>query len=227
MVPEISSAELALRILAAGGLGALIGLEREFSGQPAGFRTHMLVSLGSTLFTLVGAYGVSAFYSTGHVGIDPTRVAAQVVTGIGFLGAGAILRQGVNVRGLTTAAALWVTAAIGMSVALGYWEGALVTTAVTLVALYGLKRVQRWLLRGARKGTYRFTIQVGPELRLSALAERVERAGARVEKMTIVSDEEGTRRLIGSVHLPGGLVPSLFAEDLASLDGVEDVDYST
>lgn len=135
---------MALRLVVAALLGGLIGLEREFSEQPAGLRTHLLVALGAALFTLTGAYGLSAF--TGHddlVALDPTRVAAQIVTGIGFLGAGAIIQQGFSVRGLTTAAALWVTAAVGLAVAFGYWLGAAVTTAIAIVALYGLKRLER------------------------------------------------------------------------------------
>ncbi len=112
----LSGWELALRVAVAAALGGLIGFERELGDQPAGFRTHILVSLGSALFTLVGAYGATPFLGGNDVvRLDPTRVAAQIVTGIGFLGAGAILRHGFTVRGLTTAAALWVTAAIGMA----------------------------------------------------------------------------------------------------------------
>src|SRR3712207_3489265 len=122
--PQLTTGELVLRVLIAALLGGLVGFEREFSDQPAGFRTHILVSLGAALFSLVGAYGVEEFFrgEGADVRLDPTRIAAQVVTGIGFLGAGAILQQGVNVRGLTTAAALWVTAAIGTAVGLGYLE---------------------------------------------------------------------------------------------------------
>src|SRR5882724_4472799 len=108
-----------LQIVVAAALGAVIGLEREMSAQPAGLRTHMLVSLGSALFTLVGANALHT---------DPTRIAAQVVTGVGFLGGGAILREGVTVRGLTTAASLWMTAAIGLSVGLRQWTAAVLTT---------------------------------------------------------------------------------------------------
>lgn len=119
-LPNLETGELILRVLLAGALGGLIGLEREFSDQPAGFRTHILVSLGAALFTLVGAYGLVDFSPGDTFQFDPTRIAAQVVTGIGFLGAGAILRQGLNVRGLTTAAALWVTAAVGTAAGFGY-----------------------------------------------------------------------------------------------------------
>lgn len=144
-MPELQSGDVALRLVVAALLGGLIGLEREFSDQPAGLRTHLLVALGAALFTLTGAYGVSAFTQGGDavVTFDPTRVAAQIVTGIGFLGAGAIIQQGASVRGLTTAAALWVTAAVGLAAAFGYWFGAVTTAGVAIVALYGLKRVER------------------------------------------------------------------------------------
>lgn len=152
-VPDISTWELIARIALAGALGGLIGFERELSDQPAGFRTHILVALGAALFTLVGAYGLQSFFEDGHAGatFDPTRVAAQVVTGIGFLGAGAIIQQGVSVRGLTTAASLWVTAAIGTAVGLGYWEGALATVVIAIVALYGLKQLELRLIRRLRR----------------------------------------------------------------------------
>ena len=94
----------------------MIGLEREFDEKAAGLRTHMLVALGSALFTLISAYGFSSFFGHGRVvTFDPSRIAAQIVTGIGFLGAGVILRSGFTVRGLTTAASLWLVAAIGSS----------------------------------------------------------------------------------------------------------------
>src|SRR5690348_7809892 len=101
-----------LQVAVAALLGAAIGFEREIGSQPAGLRTHMLVSLGAGLFTLAGAEVMHT---------DPTRVAAQVVTGVGFLGGGAIFKEGLSVRGLTTAASLWVTAAAGLAVGLRAW----------------------------------------------------------------------------------------------------------
>ena len=133
----LDTPEVILRIVVAAALGGLIGFEREMSEQPAGFRTHILVSLGAALFTLVGAY------SFDKVGADPTRVAAQIVTGIGFLGAGVIFQRGASIKGLTTAASLWVTAAIGTAVGFGFWDAALATAVVTLLSLYLLKRVGR------------------------------------------------------------------------------------
>lgn len=131
---DVSTAQECSRLLAATGLAAVIGLERELNAQAAGFRTHVLVGLGAALFTVVG---------TGLPGSDPTRIAAQVVTGIGFLGAGAILHSGVNVRGLTTAASLWVTAAAGVACGLGSLVTATVATLLALTALVGLKVLER------------------------------------------------------------------------------------
>ena len=123
-----------LMLLVATGLGSAIGLERELGAQPAGFRTHVLVALGASLFTVVG---------TDLNGSDPTRVAAQVVTGIGFLGAGAILRDGGSIRGLTTAASLWVTAAVGVACGLSRPLLGTTATGITLLALIGLKQLER------------------------------------------------------------------------------------
>lgn len=142
--------EMIGRLVLASVLGALIGLERELHGRPAGFRTHLLVSLGSCLFvvTSIEFHHLYANTSgTGPIGADPGRVAAQVVTGIGFLGAGAIIREGTSIRGLTTAACLWVAAAIGLSCGIGLFTISLFVTAISLAALLLLKRVEGLLSR--------------------------------------------------------------------------------
>jgi putative Mg2+ transporter-C (MgtC) family protein len=226
-LPSLDVWELVLRIVAAGALGGVVGFERELGDQPAGFRTHILVALGACLFTLVGAYGLESFADQdAPIRFDPTRVAAQVVTGIGFLGAGAIIRQGFNVRGLTTAAALWVTAAIGTAVALGYWVGAVATTASTVAALYGLKRLERLLLVRLKRGYYRFVIEVGSELRLAELTTLVESRGASLHTFRITEGERASRRLIASLRLPAGASPDELAQELAETDGVLGVDWS-
>jgi putative Mg2+ transporter-C (MgtC) family protein len=134
--PHLTWLEALVRIAVAAGLGGLIGLERELDEKAAGLRTHMLVAVGSALFTMVGAYGFTDFPASQ---VDPTRIAAQVVTGIGFLGAGIIFRQGFTIRGLTTAASLWLVAAIGMAAAAGFWKGAVIATIVALVSLRPLE----------------------------------------------------------------------------------------
>src|SRR4051794_9609629 len=140
-IPSLSWPEALLRVLVAAALGGAVGLERELRDREAGFRTHMLVAVGSALFTLVSAYGFRDFLVHGGsvVRADPTRIAAQIVTGIGFLGAGAIIRQGLSIRGLTTAATLWVVAAIGLAAGAGYYSAAVITTLLALFSLGPLR----------------------------------------------------------------------------------------
>lgn len=142
--------EMVTRLLLASLLGGIIGLEREVHGRPAGFRTHLLVSLGSALFVTASIefYRVFGNFSgMVPVGVDPGRIAAQVVTGIGFLGAGAIIRENASVRGLTTAACLWMASAIGIACGIGLFSIAVFVTAISLISLLLLKRVERVLTR--------------------------------------------------------------------------------
>lgn len=225
-LPVLSLQEIVLRVGVAALLGGLVGFEREFSDQPAGFRTHILVALGAMLFTMVGAYGINEFLaSDADLNFDPTRIAAQVVTGIGFLGAGAILREGFNVKGLTTAAALWVTAAVGVSVGLGYWEAAVTTTLGAVLALYGLKRIERVVFPRLKRGHFRFTIQMGMATNLAEVAAKVENHGGRVHSMKIVTGEGGERHVVGDLRLPPDQDPDQVAEAICHVEGVTGVDW--
>lgn len=127
---------MAGRLLLAALLGGAVGLERESQGRPAGLRTHMLVALGACLIMLVGVDGFPL------AGRDPFRLAAQVVSGIGFLGAGTILRDGSNVKGLTTAASLWVVAGVGIAAGVGFYSGAVACTLLVVLSLVLLSRVE-------------------------------------------------------------------------------------
>jgi putative Mg2+ transporter-C (MgtC) family protein len=144
---DLSHADIVsiIRLAVAAGVGMAIGIERELREQAAGLRTHMLVSVGSCLFTLVSVYGFDAFAGGASTRPDPSRVAAQIVTGIGFLGAGAIIREGMSVRGLTTAASLWVVAAVGMAVGVGAYWAAGFAVVVTIVSLWALRPFRRRL----------------------------------------------------------------------------------
>jgi len=137
----ITYGEIALRLLLSFILGGIVGYERETQQRAAGFRTHILVCMGSALIMLVSAYGFVAMTGEG-VTIDPTRIAAQVVTGVGFLGAGTILRHGSTITGLTTAASLWVVSGIGLAVGIGFYAGALLSTLMVLVSLFLLRGMQ-------------------------------------------------------------------------------------
>jgi putative Mg2+ transporter-C (MgtC) family protein len=130
--------ELAVRLLVAALLGAVVGGEREWRGHDAGLRTNILVSVGSCLFTLLSIFGFPDIGPNPDVGRDPARIAAQIVSGIGFLGAGAVFRDGNRVRGMTTAATIWLVAAIGMAAGAGSYFLAVIATIVALLVLAAL-----------------------------------------------------------------------------------------
>jgi len=134
---DAAYAEIAFRLVAALAIGGLIGLERSYHGRPAGFRTHALVCMSTALLMLVTVYETRWFPVAfeGRVVLDPTRMAQGIMTGIGFLGAGTIMQQGLSVRGLTTAASIWVTAAIGVLVGIGFLFPALLASVLTLATL--------------------------------------------------------------------------------------------
>jgi putative Mg2+ transporter-C (MgtC) family protein len=141
MIPApLSNLELIERLLLAAVLGGVLGLEREFRHKAAGLRTNMLISVGSALFTLM------SIELTARTG-DPSRIAAQIVTGIGFLGAGAIMRRDGGIQGLTTAATIWVNAAVGVTVGSGNFKLALIAVGVTVLVLLVLYPIELWLDR--------------------------------------------------------------------------------
>ncbi|MFB9278376.1 MgtC/SapB family protein [Cohnella cellulosilytica] len=147
----ISHWELALRVVLSVVAGGFVGLEREWSNRAAGFRTHILVCVGSTAIMLLSIYGFSQFSDELNVRMDPARLAAQVISGIGFLGAGAIMRNGFTISGLTTAASLWVVAAIGLCVGAGFYFVSLLTTFVVLFCLFLLNRWEKRFFSVKRK----------------------------------------------------------------------------
>lgn len=193
----ISEVEIVVRLLVTVALCGAIGFERETRDQSAGFRTHILLGLGAALFTLVSAYGFMSFteaalQSEGRgLQFDPTRIVAQVATGVGFLGAGAIIRQGTDIRGLTTAASLWAAAAIGVAVGAGYLFGAVATTFIVLISLYLLRKVRAIVV---------------PRLRTdySIISLTFEEAGSNISAVTALLDrhEIGVRSL--DAELEGG-----------------------
>ena len=153
MLPDL---EIAVRLLVAATLGSLIGFERERLLWAAGIRTHMLVCVGACLVMIVSAYGFNDVLSD-HVVLDPSRVAAQVVSGIGFLGAGSILLRGSVIRGLTTAASIWTVAAIGLAIGGGLYFAGVASTLIILVILAGVKPLEE--LYRARNQSFQFQIK--------------------------------------------------------------------
>ena len=223
-IPTLNWDESLLRLSLAAVLGGLIGVERELREREAGLRTHLLVSLGSALFTIVSAYGFHAFLASGAsvVRADPTRIAAQIVTGIGFLGAGAIIRQGLSVRGLTTAATLWVVAAVGLAAGAGYYSAAVITTALVLIALYPLRIVAYRILHRFRPEDGRLLVELPAGHPPGDVIDEVERTGARIESIE-VSLEGDRRRLQLDLALPHDVGAPRLVARISDVPDVADV----
>jgi putative Mg2+ transporter-C (MgtC) family protein len=226
-LPTLNWDEALLRLALAAVLGGAIGVERELREREAGLRTHLLVSLGSALFTIVSAYGFHAFLTSGQsvVRADPTRIAAQIVTGIGFLGAGAIIRQGLSVRGLTTAATLWVVAAVGLASGAGYYSAAALTTGLVLIALYPLRIAAYRVLRRFRPEDGRLLVELPAGQSPGAVIDEVERAGARLESIE-VSQQGDRRRLELDVALPQGTRAPALVTRIAEVEHVAEVRWA-
>jgi putative Mg2+ transporter-C (MgtC) family protein len=221
---HISDGEILLRLVVSAILCGAIGLERESRDQVAGLRTHILVGVGATLFTLVSAY---AFESSGTERLDPTRISAQIVSGIGFLGAGAIIRQGFNVRGLTTAAALWIVAAIGMAAGAGYWFGAGLATVIVLASLIVFRQIRPLLMSRLRTDFVLLSVELESEQRLSDLFATVASHGMRVQGISSASEGDEIEVQVELRVPPGGrmeeLVERLAAQPWATRVSASDV----
>lgn len=178
--------QTAARIGLAALLGGLIGAERERTGKWAGLRTHMLIAVGSALLTDISVL-IGLHYAQGHSNAwDPGRIAAQIVSGVGFIGAGTIIQSRGAVQGLTTAAGLWVASAIGIAVGAGFYAQAVITTVALLVILAGLRPLEAHLRRDRQS----VVLRLAREQKLSRLLEVLEKSGIKVENVSISRDGE-------------------------------------
>ena len=216
--------DLSLRLLVAAALGAAVGAEREIHGHPAGMRTHMLVALGAGLFTVLSIHGFGQ--DVPGASVDPTRIAAQIVSGIGFLGAGAILKDGVVIRGLTTAASLWAVAAVGMAAGAGEYVVGSVATVILLVSLWPLNAVAEKLHGSAQ-----------PEVQLRLAIPRVELVGEistallanKVHIGAIQTQRLGRESYRADLSIRGrnATIVNAAIEAVARLEGVDVISSST
>ena len=169
---------LLIRIIVAGFLGGLIGLERDIHGRSAGLRTHLLVCIGASLFMIMSEQIAIHAKNSGVMNSDPARIAAQIVTGIGFLGAGTIIREGFTIRGLTTAACLWVVAAIGMATGAGHYILAISTTILSILSLIILQKLEKIL----KKDTYRIlTITANNDIDTSIIINIIKKMKVSIQ----------------------------------------------
>ncbi|WP_028609121.1 MgtC/SapB family protein [Paenibacillus harenae] len=221
---QIGLTEMALRLLMALGLGGLIGLERELGGHSAGFRTHILVCLGSAVIVLLSIYGFADFASEPNVRLDPARLAAQVISGVGFLGAGTIMRNGFGVSGLTTAASLWVSAAIGLAAGAGFYVGAVIATLLVVISLFALNKLEKRFSRGKMLHELKITVDKNSS-GLNYVLKYLNTNGMQINKIAVDNEVDTGKKgsyLTLRIHLK--LKKSIpFEETIASLAFIDGV----
>lgn len=217
----IDPLHISIRLFLAVLLGGLVGLEREASSHAAGLRTHILVCVGSTLIMLLSIYGFRDFVGEPNVRVDPSRLAAQVISGIGFLGAGTILFNGRSITGLTTAASLWVVAAIGLAAGAGFYFASVLACLLVLISLWILNKVERKYFGGKRVYSIHIKAidQPGSLGKIFALlgSRKVQIRKIRLEE---ASGEGSAVQMTFAVTVPKASVLPRVLEDLRKLGGV-------
>lgn len=208
--------EIFARMLLAVLLGGFIGYERENTNRPAGFRTHILVCAGSALVMitsefLVRKYSISA--------VDPARLGAQVISGIGFLGAGTIIRDGFNVRGLTTAASLWAVSCVGIAVGSGFYAGAVVATIFVFLTLITLKKAE---IRFSRRSRYRTFIVESENVsgQIGQVTNLLESSGIEIRNIQLYKSKDNAQMIKLLVKMPGTTIDIQTLNDLQAIEGI-------
>jgi len=225
MLPEH---QIILRLVVAAVLGSIVGIERERLNWVAGLRTHMLVCVGSALFMIVSFCGFADVLHNEHVALDPSRIAAQVVSGIGFLGAGTIVLRSKIVRGLTTAASLWTVAAVGLAVGGGLYIAAATATGLIVLILAGLKPIERRIFQARRQGVPLLILIIDRrETSLFAIEEVLEAANLHLQRMLIQhGDSPDENRLQITVNHTRPLSVLSVAEQLQRIPGVREIRHT-
>jgi putative Mg2+ transporter-C (MgtC) family protein len=216
--PEINLTSITIRLFLSAALGGLLGWERETRRQNAGLRTHMIISVGSCLLMLISIYIPQAF--SNYPNVDPGRIAAQVVSGIGFLGAGAIFRLGGSTHGLTTAATIWAVAAVGLAVGAGMYEAAIIVTLLLLFVLAILGRVGKRIFIGGSLKTLKITFQ-SEKIETSKVFAILEKHNVVTKNTNIVqSRNKQNTKIMLYVIVPKTLHLKSFYRDLNALNNV-------
>ncbi|RJQ11287.1 MAG: MgtC/SapB family protein [Bacillota bacterium] len=218
-----SEFETILRLALAFVLGAVLGFERETHDRPAGLRTFILVAVGSTLIMVV-SISLRDLYA-GAEGVDPGRIAAQVVTGIGFLGAGTIIHEGPFIKGLTTAAGLWVVAAIGLAVGSGFYLAAVATTVLSLISLTLLARVERYYIGAKGYGLLTVVTDDTPG-QLGRVASALGEKGVNIKDIRMSPVGEATVEIELRVKAPSRDALQQSVGLLMSVKGVHRAEYA-
>jgi putative Mg2+ transporter-C (MgtC) family protein len=213
---------IALKLFLAALLGGIVGIERENKRRAAGLRTHVLVSLGSALVMVTSEYLFHKYSSV--VNLDPARLGAQVISGIGFLGAGTIIKQGISVRGLTTAASLWTVACIGLATGAGFYVAAILTAAIVFLTLVSLSRFER-ILEGKSKVNPEVTVKMeNTPGKLGEVASHIGKTGTGITNVDIEEDEEHYLIVRFTLKLRKGLDHNDILVHLKTLAGISILD---
>jgi putative Mg2+ transporter-C (MgtC) family protein len=225
MLPEH---QIILRLVVAAVLGSVVGIERERLNWVAGLRTHMLVCVGSALFMIVSFSGFADVLGKEHVGLDPSRIAAQVVSGIGFLGAGTIVLRSKVVRGLTTAASLWTVAAVGLAVGGGLYVAAATATVLVVIILAGIKPIERRLFLARRQVPPLLILIIDRrETSLFAIESALEAANLHLQRMLIQhGDSPDEDRLQITVNGTRNMSVLSVTEQLRRIPGVREISHT-
>jgi putative Mg2+ transporter-C (MgtC) family protein len=218
---HISTGEMLLRLLVAASLASGLGLERELHRRGAGLRTHALVGLAACLFTIASAFGFADALGP-HVNLDASRVAAQVASGIGFIGAGAIIMRKQMVHGLTTAASIWIAAALGVASGCGLYAPAFGTAAIALLFLSAIKLLEKRIEKGRRQPKI-VAIFDAAVVTLASIIANVEAAGVHPSKVSLIAgDKQGRQRAQISLGKEDSRTIENAIQQLASLPGVHE-----
>lgn len=212
--------EIVFRLVLAALLGGVIGYEREHTNRPAGFRTHILVCVGSALVMVTSEFIFDKY--RGNANIDPARLGAQVISGIGFLGAGTIIRDGFNVRGLTTAASLWAVSCVGIAAGIGFYEGALAATLMIFVTLITLKKAEKYF---TKKNRYKALIVESENLagQVGNVSGIFDKYGIEMKSIQLYKNKENALMIKILVKMPDGGAGMRTMSDLQSLQGIRKV----
>jgi putative Mg2+ transporter-C (MgtC) family protein len=213
--------ELIGRLALAGFLGGVIGYERERTRHPAGFRTHILVCVGSALVMLSNIYIFEQY--RGHANIDPGRFGAQVISGIGFLGAGTILKEGVNVKGLTTAASLWTVACIGIAVGLGFYSGSILTTVLVILALVVLSKTEGSILGSRKNAILKIRSEDKPG-QIGKIGTKLGLFNLNICDISIELEDENSIIIKMRINKPKGDLDPEVVECLCDIEGILEVE---
>ena len=212
--------ELLLRLIVACVLGGIIGYEREHTNRPAGFRTHILVCVGSALVMVTSEFIFDRYHTIAN--IDPARLGAQVISGIGFLGAGTIIRDGFNVRGLTTAASLWAVSCVGIAAGIGFYEGAVTATVLIFLTLIVLKKAEIKFLEKSHLKTFLVESENLPG-QVGLVSSIFEKYNIEIRNIEFIYNDNRDLLLKLLLNLTNGYLNKQAVDELHHLEGVKKV----